>query len=113
MCRVSGVSRPPPRRAANEAVWPIALFAPQLLFAPPTPPNPSTKTNSLLTRQVYCPPPRMKEGRCGAPRLVPLYAEVSILKRKPCQDGKATAASHPFSGWWDPSTPLRELERNV
>src|ERR1039458_404203 len=113
MRRVRRVSRPPPTRAANEAVWPIALFAAQVLFAPPAPPNPSINTDSLPMRQVYCPPPIMKKRCCGTPRLVPRYAEVSILKRKPCQDGKATAASHPFRGWWNPGTPLRELERKL
>src|ERR1035438_1656224 len=89
MRRVSGVSRPPPARDTKEAVWPCALSAAQVLFAPPVPANPSTKTDSFPNRQVYCPPPRKKYGCCGASRLVPRYAATSILKRKLCQGGKA------------------------
>src|ERR1039458_1990326 len=110
-----GVSKPPPRIEANEAVSPGAPFGPQYLCKSPEfgAMNPSTNADSLPKRWTYCAPAATNNDLCEAPVFVPRYPEASIVKRRLCQGGKAMDPFHPFSGWRAPGSPLNELERSA
>ena len=57
--------------------------------------------------------PMMNTEFCEAPWFVPRYPEASNLKCRSWWPGTLMDASHPFSGWRAPGSPLKELERKV